>query len=72
VLEGEVEFELGGERLTAKQGTVVAVTDPSVRRSAVARSAEATVLAVGTRSGSFATTWRDSHFADVPRAEESG
>jgi AraC-like ligand binding domain len=72
VLDGEADFELDGERVHAARGTVVAVPDPSVRRSAVARSAGTTLFAVGSRPGAFATTWRESHFADLPRADEPG
>ena len=68
VLEGEAHFELDGERIHAPRGTAVAVTDPNVKRSAVARAPGTTLLAIGSRPGAFATTWRESHFADVPRA----
>jgi hypothetical protein len=68
VLEGRAMFELDGEAVGAEQGTAVAITDPDVRRSAVAESAETSLLVVGVRPGSFETTWRESHFADVPRA----
>jgi len=68
VLEGEADFELDGERIHATRGTVVAVTDPSVKRSAVARTPGTTLLAIGSRPGAFETTWRESHFSDVPRA----
>ena len=67
VLEGEADFELDGEHVRAIRGTVVAVPDPSVKRRAVARSAGAALLAVGSRPGSFATTWSESHFTGVPR-----
>jgi hypothetical protein len=68
VLEGEADFELDGERVHTTRGTVVAVTDPSVKRSAVARTPGATLLAIGSRPGVFETTWRESHFSDLPRA----
>jgi hypothetical protein len=68
VLQGRAMVELDGEAVAAEQGTAVAVTDPGVRRSAVAESAGTGLLVVGVRPGSFETTWRDSHFADVPRA----
>jgi quercetin dioxygenase-like cupin family protein len=67
VLEGEVAFTVDGEAFAARRGTAVAVLEPSVRRSAVARSAGAALLAVGTRPGCFATTWRESYFSGVPR-----
>jgi hypothetical protein len=67
VLGGEVAFTVDGEAFAARRGTAVAVVEPSVRRSAVARSADAALLAVGARPGCFATTWRESHFSGVPR-----
>ena len=68
VLEGEVAFELSGEAFTAGRGTVISVTDPRVKRRAVARSAGATILAIGSRPGAFESTWRAQHFKDLPRA----
>jgi uncharacterized cupin superfamily protein len=66
VLDGDATFELDGERVDAPRGTAVAVTEPSVRRSAVARSAGTALLVVGVRPGTFETTWHETHFADVP------
>jgi hypothetical protein len=68
VLEGEADFELDGERVHAARGTAVAVIDPSVQRSAVALGPGTTLLAIGSRPGAFETTWRESHFSDLPRA----
>jgi mannose-6-phosphate isomerase-like protein (cupin superfamily) len=68
VLEGEVAFELDGERIVATRGTAVAVPEPGVRRRAVARTAGTALLALGAQPGSFETTWRASHFRDVPRS----
>jgi hypothetical protein len=68
VLAGEAEFTLDGERTTAVAQSVVAVPDPSVVRRAVAREAGTTLLALGAPvDGRFQTTWRSSHFDDVPR-----
>jgi hypothetical protein len=69
VLEGEADFELAGERVRATRGTVIAVTDPTVKRLAVARAPGTMVLAVGASEGPFSTTWRESHFENVPRAD---
>jgi hypothetical protein len=69
VLEGEADFELAGERVCATRGTVIAVTDPTVKRLAVARAPGTMVLAVGASEGPFSTTWRESHFENVPRAD---
>ena len=68
VLAGSAAFELDGEAILARQGTLVAVTDPAVRRRAAATAPGTSLLVVGTRPGCFETTWRGSHFADVPRA----
>ena len=68
VLRGEVRFSLDGETVEAGEGTAVAVTDPEVRRAALAQSSPAAVLALGVRPGCFETTWREEHFTDVPRA----
>ena len=68
VLEGDATFELDGKRVAAPQGTAVAVIEPAVRRKAVARSAGTALLVVGVCPGAFETTWRQTHFADIPRA----
>jgi len=52
----------------ADRGVAVAVREPAVKRRAVARKAGASLLVVGSCPGCFETTWRASHFADVPRA----
>lgn len=70
VLEGEADFELAGEQVHATRGTVIAVTDPTVKRRAVARAPGTMLLAVGVGEGAFSSTWRTSHFEDVPRAED--
>jgi hypothetical protein len=51
VLEGEVEFEVGGETFVAGRGTAIAVPEPAVKRRAVARTAGASLLVVGSRPG---------------------
>jgi hypothetical protein len=68
VLEGEADFELAGEQVPTTRGTVIAVTDPTVKRRAVARTAGTMLLAIGAGEGPFSSTWRTSHFEDVPRA----
>jgi uncharacterized cupin superfamily protein len=69
VLEGEADFELAGERVRATKGTVIAVTDPTVKRLAVARAPRTMLLVVGASEGPFSTTWQESHFENVPRAD---
>lgn len=51
VVEGHATFTVAGEEIDAPAGTFVFIRDPSVRRSAVAREAPVTVLAVGGRPG---------------------
>ena len=71
VLAGEAEFTLDGDTVPASEGTVVAVTDPAVTRRAAAVVAGTAVLAVGASpTEPFASTWRASHFRDVPLADE--
>ena len=59
-----------GEQVHATRGTVIAVTDPTVKRRAVARAPGTMLLAIGVGEGPFSSTWRTSHFEDVPRAED--
>jgi tetratricopeptide (TPR) repeat protein len=47
VATGHATFELGGEEVDAPAGTAVFVRDPAVRRGAVAKVADTTVLVVG-------------------------
>jgi len=51
VTSGRAAFTIAGEELDAPAGTLVAVTDPSVIRGAVAREPGTTVLAVGAPRG---------------------
>jgi hypothetical protein len=69
VLEGEADFELAGEQVHATRGTVIAVTDPTVKRRAVSRTPGTMLLVIGVGEGPFSSTWRTSHFEDVPRAD---
>src|SRR6266508_2239651 len=47
VATGHATFELAGEEVDAPAGTAVFVRDPAVRRGAVAKEADTTVLVVG-------------------------
>jgi hypothetical protein len=69
VLAGEAVFELDGEEVRAEAGTAVAVTDPSVRRSAKARAPGTMLLIVGAGRSGFSSTWSQNHFHDIPRSE---
>ena len=67
ILEGEALFHLDGEEARLRRGTALAVTDPSVRRSARAVTEGTTLLVVGAGTTPFASTWNPGHFSDIPR-----
>jgi quercetin dioxygenase-like cupin family protein len=68
VLRGTVRFSLDSEEHTVEAVGVVAVTDPSVRRSAAAVEPGAALLALGAEAcAEFHSTWRSTWFADVPQ-----
>jgi hypothetical protein len=69
VLEGEATFQLDGEQARLGRGSTLAITDPSVRRSATARSEGTALLIIGAGPETFRSTWNSSHFSDIPRAE---
>ena len=47
VVSGRARFELDGDEIDARAGTMVFIRDPSVRREAIAEEPETLVLAVG-------------------------
>jgi hypothetical protein len=51
VLEGEADFELAGEQIHVTTGMVIAVTDPAVKRRAVACAPGTMLLAIGAGRG---------------------
>ena len=57
-------------RFRATRGTVIAVIDPTVTRRAVACAPGTMLLAIGAGRGPFSSTWRESHFENVSRADE--
>jgi hypothetical protein len=69
VLEGEIVFQLDGEEARLDRGTAVAVTDPTVRRSAKALNSGARLLIVGASSDPFRSTWNPDHFSEIPGPE---
>ena len=70
VVRGAARFTLNGEEHDAPAVSVVAVTDTSVTRAAVAIEDATLLLAIGAPVDSgFATTWRPTHFERVPRAD---
>jgi hypothetical protein len=67
VLEGEAMFDLDGEPARLGKGTALAVSDPSVRRSADALTAGTVLLIIGAGDEPFRSTWNPTHFSDIPR-----
>ena len=51
VLNGVAAFTLDGETVEARAGTILYIADPTVERSAVAKEAGTTVLAIGGKPG---------------------
>ena len=71
VTQGRARFWLDGWVHDADAGCVV-VARPEVRRSAVALEAGTTLLAIGGPArDDFVSTWNDSHFEGVPRADDA-
>jgi quercetin dioxygenase-like cupin family protein len=69
ILEGEAVFELDGEQARLDRGTALAITDPSVRRSARAVTSGTALLIVGASGEAFESTWNPDHFRDIPRPD---
>jgi hypothetical protein len=69
VLEGEVAFRLDGDEAQLGRGSAVAITDPSVRRSATALREGTALLIIGAGPETIRSTWNPSHFSDIPRPE---
>ena len=69
ILEGRTVFEIDGEEVHVDGGTVLAVTDPSVRRSARALDSGTAVLIVGAGNEPFESSWNPSHFSAIPRPD---
>jgi hypothetical protein len=70
VVRGSARFTLNGEEHDAPAVSVVAVPDASVARAAIAIEDRTLLLVVGAPSDAgFATTWRPTHFEQVPRAD---
>jgi hypothetical protein len=71
VLDGTVEFTVGGESFSCDRGSLVMVKDPAVRRAGIAKT-PAAVLAVGApRQERFDSTWRPEHFDGVPTYDDN-
>ncbi len=72
ITAGHARFTLDGEELDAPAGTLVAIHDPAVRRTAVALDAGTTALAIGGEPGKAfrVSAWEFSFRADA--AKEQG
>jgi quercetin dioxygenase-like cupin family protein len=68
VLTGAARFTLDAEQHDVAAVGIVAVPEPSVVRHAVSLEPGTTLLAVGSPSGEFRSTWRDAWFESVPKA----
>ena len=70
MIKGAARFVLDGETFQTSAVSLVAIPDPSVRRSAVAVEDGTLLLAIGASPGSdFASTWKPANFEQVPRAD---
>jgi len=67
VLSGRAQVTVGDARFAATAGTVVAITDPALRRPVASLEAGTSVLAVGCRPGCFTTSWQPRHFEGLAR-----
>ena len=68
VTEGSARFRVGEVEQVVSAGSVVALRDPAVRRSATALTAGTMVLAIGAPAGDgFESTWNASHFEGIER-----
>ncbi len=71
VTVGTARFWVNGWEHDVPAGSVVALPDPAVTRRAIALEPGTTVLAIGAPAReSFPSTWRESHFENVARADD--
>ena len=69
VLRGSATFTLDGEELELDAGTLVHIADPEVKRVAISREPETTVLALGGKPGEpYAVSAWEAMFAAMPAA----
>jgi quercetin dioxygenase-like cupin family protein len=69
VVSGRARFELDGESVDAPAGTIVAISEPGVRRHAVAEEPGTAVLAVGGKPGVHDTSPWEYFFAAYTYAD---
>lgn len=70
VLSGHATFELAGEPIDAPPGTLVFLSDPTVKRKATAREPGTAVLALGAKPGEAFTpsSWETQRTANIDPA----
>jgi hypothetical protein len=68
-MDGEAVFRLDGEEARLGRGSALAITDPTVTRSARAVVAGTALLIVGASDRPFTSTWDAAHFADIRQPE---
>jgi tetratricopeptide (TPR) repeat protein len=67
VLRGEATFTLDGEELELQAGTLVHIADPAVKRVAISREPETTILALGGKPGeAYVVSAWEAMFAAMP------
>jgi hypothetical protein len=66
VIRGHATFTVDGEEIDAPWGTVVFLDDPKQRRSAIAKEAGTTVLAIGGQPGVHAVSSWEYIFPSLP------
>jgi quercetin dioxygenase-like cupin family protein len=73
VVRGQARFTLAGEEIDAPAGTLVFISDPSIKRVAVAEESETVVLAVGAKPGEAFTPsgWEWSFAAAAQPPEQA-
>jgi len=73
VVKGKATFTLGSETVDAPAGTIVFISDPQMKRKAVADEPETTVLAVGAKPGeAFTPSAWEWYFQAYAQAPEDG
>jgi quercetin dioxygenase-like cupin family protein len=71
VTAGSARFTIDGREAVVPAGAVVAITDPAVRRTAVAAEPGTTVVVVGgRRAPGFDSSWQPQHFESVPTVQK--
>ena len=67
ILQGKAVFDLDGEQISVEPEGAIAITDPTVRRSAKALSSGTKLLVIGAPNAAFTSTWDPAHFTEIPR-----